>query len=99
MLCLGLKKSLLLPRPELMAQGMALCTDVQSQVWYHSAIQAPLSNDTFKMTNEVTVTWTHGPREQRSQTAKMFVVTSLLEKVYSIIWIDELDTLEIMTWP
>ena len=41
MLCLGPKKSLSLPRLELKAQGMALCTDDKSRVWYHSAIQAP----------------------------------------------------------
>ena len=32
MLCLGLKKSLLSPRLELTVQGMAQCTDDQSQV-------------------------------------------------------------------
>ena len=41
MLCLGRKKSLSSPRLQLMAQGMAQCTDDQSRVWYHSAIQAP----------------------------------------------------------
>ena len=41
MLCLGPKKSLLSPRLKLMAQDMAQCTDDQSQVWYHSAIQVP----------------------------------------------------------
>ena len=41
MLCLGLKKSLSSPRLKLKAQGMPQCTDDQSQVWYHSAIQAP----------------------------------------------------------
>ena len=41
MLCLGPKKSLLSPRLKLMAQGMVQRTDDQSQVWYHSAIQAP----------------------------------------------------------
>ena len=35
MLCLGPKKSLLSPRLELTAQGMAQCTDDKSQVWYH----------------------------------------------------------------
>ena len=43
MLCLGPKKSLSSLRLELMAQGMAQCTDDQSQVWYHLAIQAPRS--------------------------------------------------------
>ena len=37
MLCLGPKKSLLSPRLELAAQGMAQCTNDKSQVWYHSA--------------------------------------------------------------
>ena len=41
MLCLGPKKSLLSPKLELTAQGMVQHTDDQSQVWYHSAIQAP----------------------------------------------------------
>ena len=41
MLCLGPKKSLMSPRLELTAQGMAQCTNDQSQVRYHSAIQAP----------------------------------------------------------
>ena len=41
MLCLGPNKSLSSPRLKLMAQGMAQYTDVQSRVWYHSAIQAP----------------------------------------------------------
>ena len=41
MLCLGQKKSLLSPRLELTAQGMAQYTDDKSQVWYHWAIQAP----------------------------------------------------------
>ena len=41
MLWFGLKKSLLSPRCELMAQSMAQHTHDQSQVWYHSAIQAP----------------------------------------------------------
>ena len=41
LLYLGLKKSLLPPRLELMAQGIVQCTNDQSQVWYHSAIQAP----------------------------------------------------------
>ena len=38
---LGSKKSLLSPRLELMVQCMAQCNNVQSQLWYHSAIQAP----------------------------------------------------------
>ena len=42
MLCLGQKKSLLSPRLNLTAQGLAQQTDDQSQVWNHSAIQAPL---------------------------------------------------------
>ena len=33
--------SLSSPRLQLTAQGMAQCTDDQSLVWYHSAIQAP----------------------------------------------------------
>ena len=41
MLCLGPIKSFLSPWLELMAQGMVQCTDDQSRVWYHSAIQAP----------------------------------------------------------
>ena len=41
MLFLGMKKSLQSTRLKLMAQGMAQGTYVQSQVWYHSAIQAP----------------------------------------------------------
>ena len=40
MLCLGPKKSLSSLRLKLLAQGMAQRTDDQSQVWYHSAIQA-----------------------------------------------------------
>ena len=39
MLCLGPKKNLSSPRVELTAQGVTQHTDVQSQVWYHSAIQ------------------------------------------------------------
>ena len=35
MLCFGMKKSLLSPRLELMAQGMAQYTADMSQVWYH----------------------------------------------------------------
>ena len=42
MLHLRPKKSFLSPRLELAAQGMAQHIDDQSQVWYHSAIQAPL---------------------------------------------------------
>ena len=38
---LGSKKSMFSPRLKLTAQGMAQYTDDQSQVWYHSAIQAP----------------------------------------------------------
>ena len=34
--------SLSSPRLKLMAQGMVQTINVQSQVWYHSAIQAPL---------------------------------------------------------
>ena len=49
MLCMGLEKSLLSPRLKLIAQGMAQCTDDQSQVWYHSAIQAPLSYHDLKI--------------------------------------------------
>ena len=41
MLCLGLKKSLSSPRLKIKAQGIAQCTNVQSQVWYHLAIQVP----------------------------------------------------------
>ena len=41
MLCLGPKKSLSSPRLKLTAQGMAQCTNNQSQMWHHSAIQAP----------------------------------------------------------
>ena len=37
MLCLGLLKSLSSPRLKLTAQGMAQHTNVQSQLWYHSA--------------------------------------------------------------
>ena len=35
-------KSLLSPRHELTAQGAAQHTNVQSYVWHHSAIQAPI---------------------------------------------------------
>ena len=49
MLCLGLKKSLSSPRLKLTAQGMAQCTDDQSRVWYHSAIQAPLISAHIKL--------------------------------------------------
>ena len=42
MLCLGPTKSLSSLRLELTAQGMVQCTDDQSRVWYHSAMQAPL---------------------------------------------------------
>ena len=41
MLCLGPKKSLSSLKPELTDQGMGQRNDDQSQVWYHSAIQAP----------------------------------------------------------
>ena len=44
MLCLGLNKSLSSPRLELTAQCMVQYTDDQSQVWYHSAIQAPIGH-------------------------------------------------------
>ena len=38
---LGPKKSLSSLRLELMSQGIAQHTNVQSRVWYHSAIQGP----------------------------------------------------------
>ena len=43
MLCLGPKKSLSSQMLELTTQGMAQHTNDQSQVWYHSAIQVPLT--------------------------------------------------------
>ena len=48
---IGPIKSLPSPRLNLTAQGMAKCNDVQSQVWYHSAIQAPLSKKTTDRKN------------------------------------------------
>ena len=41
MLYLGALKSLLFPRLKLVSQVMAQHNDVQSQMWYHSAIQVP----------------------------------------------------------
>ena len=40
---MGLIKSLMSLKLELTAQGVAEHTDVQSRVWYHSAIQVPIS--------------------------------------------------------
>ena len=48
MLCLGLKKSLSPPRLKYTAQGIAQPINVQSRVWYHSAIQAPLFDEILK---------------------------------------------------
>ena len=59
MLCLGPKKSLS-PKLKLTAQGMAQFIDDQSQVWYHSAIQAPpffQKVDNKECSNEIADDW------------------------------------------